>query len=133
MVLTHLRWNSRQGVVTIKKLDAVSLAEEGFVGRPPPLLASLQLNVLHTGRLMFQYDIRDIAVYFYKGDYSSTAHDRFRPSWGSSAVASFGYLTSMPGCPGLDRESREADVRFEPRTFRSVNSRSNHLGHLAPI
>ncbi|KER27436.1 hypothetical protein T265_05539 [Opisthorchis viverrini] len=38
----------------------------------------------------------------------------------------------LPGCPSLDRGSREAEVGFEPRTFRSVNSRSNHLGHLAP-
>ncbi|KER26350.1 hypothetical protein T265_06395 [Opisthorchis viverrini] len=38
----------------------------------------------------------------------------------------------LPGCPSLDRGSREAEVGFEPRTFRSVNSRSNHLRHLAP-
>ncbi|KER32508.1 hypothetical protein T265_12788, partial [Opisthorchis viverrini] len=38
----------------------------------------------------------------------------------------------LPGCPSLDRGSREADVGFEPRTFRSVNSRSNHLVHLTP-
>ncbi|KER24476.1 hypothetical protein T265_07845 [Opisthorchis viverrini] len=31
----------------------------------------------------------------------------------------------------LDKGSREAKVGFEPRTFRSVNSRSNHLSHLA--
>ncbi|KAG5447023.1 hypothetical protein CSKR_108873 [Clonorchis sinensis] len=37
----------------------------------------------------------------------------------------------LPGCPSLDRGSREAEVGFEPRTFRSVNSRSNHLGHIA--
>ncbi|KER32984.1 hypothetical protein T265_01071 [Opisthorchis viverrini] len=37
----------------------------------------------------------------------------------------------LPGCPSLDRGSREAEVGFEPRTFRSVNSCSNHLGHLA--
>ncbi|KAG5442553.1 hypothetical protein CSKR_108755 [Clonorchis sinensis] len=36
----------------------------------------------------------------------------------------------LPGCPSLDRGSREAEVGFEPRTFRSVNSRSNHLSHL---
>ncbi|KER22648.1 hypothetical protein T265_09309 [Opisthorchis viverrini] len=29
----------------------------------------------------------------------------------------------LPGSPRLDRESREAEVGFEPRTFRSVNSR----------
>ncbi|KER25389.1 hypothetical protein T265_07134 [Opisthorchis viverrini] len=38
----------------------------------------------------------------------------------------------LPGCPSLDRGSRVAEVGLEPRTFRSVNSRSNHLGHLAP-
>ncbi|KER28290.1 hypothetical protein T265_04824 [Opisthorchis viverrini] len=32
----------------------------------------------------------------------------------------------LPGCPSLDRGSREAEVGFEPRTFRTVNSRSNH-------
>ncbi|KER29999.1 hypothetical protein T265_03481 [Opisthorchis viverrini] len=31
-----------------------------------------------------------------------------------------------PGCPSLDRESREAEVGFEPRTFRSSNLRSYH-------
>ncbi|KAG5454470.1 hypothetical protein CSKR_114339, partial [Clonorchis sinensis] len=42
----------------------------------------LQMNALHTGRLVFQsaYDIRDIAV----AENSLTAHDRFRPSCGSS-------------------------------------------------
>ncbi|KER26817.1 hypothetical protein T265_13932, partial [Opisthorchis viverrini] len=35
-------------------------------------------------------------------------------------------------CPDLDRGSREAEVGFEPRTLWSVNSRSNHLDHLAP-
>ncbi|KER21924.1 LOW QUALITY PROTEIN: hypothetical protein T265_14977 [Opisthorchis viverrini] len=59
-----------------------------------------------------------------------------------SAVAFFRYLAAMPpegstragilsGCPSLDRGSREAEVGFEPRTFRSVNSRSNHLSHLS--
>ncbi|KER24176.1 hypothetical protein T265_08112 [Opisthorchis viverrini] len=37
----------------------------------------------------------------------------------------------LPSCPSLDRGSREAEVGFKPRTFRSVGSRSNHLGHLA--
>ncbi|KER33715.1 hypothetical protein T265_00403 [Opisthorchis viverrini] len=61
-----------------------------------------------------------------------------------SAVAPFWCLAAMPpegstragilpGCPSLDRRSRVAEVGFEPRTFRSVNSRSDHLGHLAPI
>ncbi|KER27646.1 hypothetical protein T265_05364 [Opisthorchis viverrini] len=38
----------------------------------------------------------------------------------------------LPGCPSLDRGSREAEVGFEPRTYRSINSRSNNMGHLAP-
>ncbi|KER21235.1 hypothetical protein T265_10395 [Opisthorchis viverrini] len=61
---------------------------------------------------------------------------------GGSARAPFRCLTAMPpegctraeilpGCPSLDTGGREAAVGFEPRTFRSVNSRSNHLGHLA--
>ncbi|KAG5448291.1 hypothetical protein CSKR_110458 [Clonorchis sinensis] len=37
----------------------------------------------------------------------------------------------LPGCPTLERGNREAEVGFELQTFRSVNSRSNHLGHLA--
>ncbi|KER26851.1 LOW QUALITY PROTEIN: hypothetical protein T265_13922 [Opisthorchis viverrini] len=60
-----------------------------------------------------------------------------------SAVAPFRCLAAMPpegstrarilsGCPSLDRGSRVAEVGFEPRTFRSANSRSNHLSHLAP-
>ncbi|KAG5449686.1 Actin-1 [Clonorchis sinensis] len=60
-----------------------------------------------------------------------------------SAVAPFRCLTAMlpegstragilPGCPSLNRGSRETEVGFEPRTFRSVNSRCNHLGHLVP-
>ncbi|KER34021.1 hypothetical protein T265_00210 [Opisthorchis viverrini] len=67
----------------------------------------------------------------------------FRKKRKRSAVASFRCLAAMPpegstrarilpGSPSLDRESRVAEVAFEPRTFRSVNSRSNHLGHLAP-
>ncbi|KAG5446781.1 hypothetical protein CSKR_105550 [Clonorchis sinensis] len=50
-----------------------------------------------------------------------------------SAVAPFRCLAAMPpeestsagilpGCPSLDRGSPEAEVGFEPRTFRSVNS-----------
>ncbi|KER32196.1 hypothetical protein T265_01631 [Opisthorchis viverrini] len=53
---------------------------------------------------------------------------------------------SVPGCHATRRrheswdaarspkpkERGEAEVGFEPRTFRSVNSRSNHLVHLAP-
>ncbi|KER26596.1 hypothetical protein T265_13967, partial [Opisthorchis viverrini] len=61
-----------------------------------------------------------------------------------SAVAPFRCLTAMPleictgagilpGYPSLDRGNREAEVRFEPRTFRSVDSCSNHLGYLVPI
>ncbi|KER29088.1 hypothetical protein T265_04182 [Opisthorchis viverrini] len=36
----------------------------------------------------------------------------------------------LPGCPNIHRGSREVQGGFKPRTFRSVNSRSNHLGHL---
>ncbi|KAG5452721.1 hypothetical protein CSKR_102150, partial [Clonorchis sinensis] len=36
----------------------------------------------------------------------------------------------LSGCPSLDRGSREAEVGFEPLTFRTVNSRSNHMSHL---
>ncbi|KAG5448290.1 hypothetical protein CSKR_110459 [Clonorchis sinensis] len=36
----------------------------------------------------------------------------------------------LPGCPSLDRGSREAEVGFEPWTFWLVNPRSNHLSHL---
>ncbi|KAG5441730.1 hypothetical protein CSKR_110670 [Clonorchis sinensis] len=40
----------------------------------------------------------------------------------------------LPGCPSLDRGSREAEVGFEPRIFlSSVNLRPNHLGHLAQV
>ncbi|KAG5441921.1 hypothetical protein CSKR_106366, partial [Clonorchis sinensis] len=39
----------------------------------------------------------------------------------------------LPGCPSLYRGSREAKVGFEPQTFRSVDSRSNHLSDLARI
>ncbi|KER23319.1 hypothetical protein T265_08765 [Opisthorchis viverrini] len=38
----------------------------------------------------------------------------------------------LPGRPGLDRGSRVTEVGLEPRNFRSVNLRSNHLGHLVP-
>ncbi|KAG5441927.1 NADH dehydrogenase [ubiquinone] 1 alpha subcomplex assembly factor 5 [Clonorchis sinensis] len=39
----------------------------------------------------------------------------------------------LPGCPSLDRGSREAEAGFESRTFRSGDSRSNHLSYLAPV
>ncbi|GAA55984.1 hypothetical protein CLF_109553 [Clonorchis sinensis] len=38
----------------------------------------------------------------------------------------------LPGCASLDRGSRQTEVGFEPRTFRSVDSRSIHLSHLVP-
>ncbi|KAG5445498.1 hypothetical protein CSKR_100985, partial [Clonorchis sinensis] len=64
--------------------------------------------------------------------------------WSRSAVTPFQCLASMPpegstraeilpGCPSLNRGSREAEVGFEPQTLQSVNSRSNHLSHLAPL
>ncbi|KAG5441345.1 hypothetical protein CSKR_103221 [Clonorchis sinensis] len=34
----------------------------------------------------------------------------------------------LPGCPSLDRGSREAEVGFEPRTFRSSQIRENQAG-----
>ncbi|KAG5446464.1 hypothetical protein CSKR_105821, partial [Clonorchis sinensis] len=57
---------------------------------------------------------------------------------GRSTVAPFRCLTAMPsegstrvgilpGCPSPPRGSREAESGFEPRTFRSVHSRSTHL------
>ncbi|KER22160.1 hypothetical protein T265_09666 [Opisthorchis viverrini] len=75
-----------------------------------------------------------------RGDFGGCRYD----TTNRSAVAPFRCLTAMPpkgctragilpGCPSLDRESREAEVGFEPRTFRSVNSHSNHLSHLVPI
>ncbi|KER24390.1 hypothetical protein T265_07947 [Opisthorchis viverrini] len=38
----------------------------------------------------------------------------------------------VPGCKSLDSRSREVEVGFEPRTFRSINPRPNLLNHLAP-
>ncbi|KAG5455292.1 ATP-binding cassette sub- F member 1 [Clonorchis sinensis] len=38
----------------------------------------------------------------------------------------------LPDCLSLDRGSQEAEVRFETRIFRSLNSRSNH-GVIAPL
>ncbi|GAA56239.1 gap-Pol polyprotein [Clonorchis sinensis] len=38
----------------------------------------------------------------------------------------------LPSCPSLNRGSREAEVKFEPRTFRSVNSCSKQLGPSRP-
>ncbi|KAG5452653.1 hypothetical protein CSKR_114424, partial [Clonorchis sinensis] len=50
-----------------------------------------------------------------------------------SAAVQYRFVFSpFSSYPSLDRGSREAEVRFEPRTFRSVNSRSNQLGHLDP-
>ncbi|KER23380.1 LOW QUALITY PROTEIN: hypothetical protein T265_14651, partial [Opisthorchis viverrini] len=103
----------------------------------------------HNGRLIFHL-IFEISRYIFiketihkVAENASTVHDRFRSSWGSSeersAVAPFRCLTAMPpegstrarilpGCASLDRGIRVAEVGFEPPTFRSVNSRSNHLG-----
>ncbi|KAG5448289.1 hypothetical protein CSKR_110460 [Clonorchis sinensis] len=38
----------------------------------------------------------------------------------------------LPGCPSLDRGSGDAEFGFEPRTFRSGDSRSNLLSYLSP-
>ncbi|KAG5443473.1 hypothetical protein CSKR_101031 [Clonorchis sinensis] len=49
----------------------------------PVFDVSRQLNVLHQAASCSScYDIRDIAIHV--AENSSTAHDRFRPSWGSS-------------------------------------------------
>ncbi|KER28298.1 hypothetical protein T265_04830 [Opisthorchis viverrini] len=70
-----------------------------------------------------------------------TAKDQF---WGAqafrfrSAVAPFRCLAAvlpegntragkLPGHPSLDRSGRDAEVGFEPRTFRSASSHSEHL------
>ncbi|KER32657.1 hypothetical protein T265_01341 [Opisthorchis viverrini] len=66
----------------------------------------------------------------------STARLHFS-SLGSPAVTLYPCLAAMPperntraeilsDCPSLDRRVLEAEVGFEPRTFWSVNSRSNH-------
>ncbi|KER28766.1 hypothetical protein T265_04457 [Opisthorchis viverrini] len=39
---------------------------------------------------------------------------------------------TLPGCPSLDRRSREVEVGFEPRTFRSVSSRSIATWSISP-
>ncbi|KAG5443317.1 hypothetical protein CSKR_107291 [Clonorchis sinensis] len=46
----------------------------------------LQLNVLHQAASLFGWcEIRNIAIHrTHVAENSSTAHDRFRPSWGSS-------------------------------------------------
>ncbi|KER19846.1 hypothetical protein T265_11474 [Opisthorchis viverrini] len=49
------------------------------------------------------------------------------PFGGPSYHATERRVGILPGCPNLVRGSRETEVGFEPRTFRSVNSRSNHL------
>ncbi|KAG5451363.1 hypothetical protein CSKR_105311, partial [Clonorchis sinensis] len=49
----------------------------------PVFDVSRQLNVLHQAASCSScYDIRDIAIHV--AENSSTAHERFRPSWGSS-------------------------------------------------
>ncbi|KER25792.1 hypothetical protein T265_06822 [Opisthorchis viverrini] len=78
----------------------------------------------------------------------STGQDSLRPvclgqANNRSAVTPFRCLAAtphegdtraeiLPGLPSLDRGSREAEVGFELQAFRSVNSCSNHLVHLAP-
>ncbi|KAG5453958.1 hypothetical protein CSKR_110042 [Clonorchis sinensis] len=59
---------------------------EGLTWNPaesPVCDVSRQLNVLHQAASCSScYDIRDIVTHV--AENSSTAHDRFRPSWGSS-------------------------------------------------
>ncbi|KAG5454321.1 hypothetical protein CSKR_109227, partial [Clonorchis sinensis] len=106
----------------------------------------VQLNVLHRGRLMFQLVrcSRYRSVFFLKETtHKVSESDTVNLDTNGSAVTPFRCLATTPpegstragiltGCPSLDRGSREAEVGFEPRTFRSVNSRSNHLSHRVP-
>ncbi|KAG5445894.1 hypothetical protein CSKR_109643 [Clonorchis sinensis] len=39
----------------------------------------------------------------------------------------------LPGCPSLDRGSREAEVGFEPRTFRLTTQPTVYVTHLVII
>ncbi|KAG5454334.1 Trafficking kinesin-binding protein 1, partial [Clonorchis sinensis] len=67
----------------------------------------------------------------YESKYSLVVYP---PFWCLAAMPPEGSTRAeiLPGCPSLDRGSREAEMGFERRTFRSVNSRFNHLSHLAP-
>ncbi|KER31993.1 hypothetical protein T265_01920 [Opisthorchis viverrini] len=47
------------------------------------------------------------------------------PKRGSKPLEGSTRTEILPGCPSLDSRSPEAGVGFEPRTFRSMNSRSN--------
>ncbi|KAG5451188.1 hypothetical protein CSKR_102638 [Clonorchis sinensis] len=61
----------------------------------------LQLNVLHKGRLMFQLYIFIRQTSHKVVENSLTAHDRFRPSWGSSAQFGFRYNILLTESWGL--------------------------------
>ncbi|KER22618.1 hypothetical protein T265_09324 [Opisthorchis viverrini] len=110
----------------------------------------LQLNVLHTGHLMFPLALCSV----YRTESTLTTYVICRKLFtklipftlwkkNRSAVTPIRRLAPMlpegctragilPGCLSLDRGSQEAEVEFEPQVFRSLNSCSNHLGHLAP-
>ncbi|KAG5446243.1 hypothetical protein CSKR_102969 [Clonorchis sinensis] len=66
-----------------------------------------QLNVLHQAASCSScYDIRDIAIHV--AENSSTAHDRFRPSWGSSGRRSPRVSVNLmfylnPNCTHFDK------------------------------
>ncbi|KAG5444772.1 hypothetical protein CSKR_111387 [Clonorchis sinensis] len=73
---------------------------------------------------------------------SGVGEEKAEPTFTRNAVATLRCLTAtppegckragiLPGRPSLDRGSREAEVGFELQNFRSVNSCSNHFGHLA--
>ncbi|KAG5454519.1 hypothetical protein CSKR_104873 [Clonorchis sinensis] len=84
-----------------------------------------QLNVLHQAASCSScYDIRDIAIHVYKlctthknAENYSTAHDRFRPSWGSSGRRS-------------PRVSVNLMFYLNPNwtVFREIHSFANHFG-----
>ncbi|KER23227.1 hypothetical protein T265_08840 [Opisthorchis viverrini] len=67
----------------------------GFAFLGAHQVGSRQMNVLHQNAPCFsRYEIRDIAIH--AAENSSTAHDRFRPSWGVEREIQLG---SSPMCP----------------------------------
>ncbi|KAG5453153.1 hypothetical protein CSKR_106980 [Clonorchis sinensis] len=89
-------------------------------------------------KMFKEAQMTDLSIHIARKDHSVIFRTYGTMRWLSlSAVAPFRCLTAMPpegsaragilpGCPSLDRGSREAQVGFEPWTFRSLNPRSNH-------
>ncbi|KAG5451353.1 hypothetical protein CSKR_109950 [Clonorchis sinensis] len=84
-------------------------------------------------RLFVNILLRQLTLVFSSG--VSVSNDDSKKNL--SAVTPFRYLAAMPpgdstrtvilpGCPNLDRRSRDAKVGLKPQTFRLANSRSNH-------